>query len=103
MSGDDRAERRAAIETIRHYHEAQLRLLLDHVRDALARLDAGELDAFDVDDLIHRYKRSARELWKFCGQTGSDMLRAARTLDYWRQHGEEPTDWWAAGEPRKRA
>jgi hypothetical protein len=49
-------------------------LLLEHVRDGLRRLDTGELDAFDVDESIQRYKRSARELWKFCGQTDRDML-----------------------------
>ena len=48
MSGDERAERRTAIETMRRYHEAQLRLLLEHVRDALAQMDAGATDAFEV-------------------------------------------------------
>jgi hypothetical protein len=33
------------------------------VREGFARLDAGEIDAFELDDLIHHYKRSARELW----------------------------------------
>jgi len=103
MSPDDREERRAARETITNYHEQQLRWLLEHVRDALGRLDTGELDAFDVDELIHRYKRSARELWKFCGQTDRDMLFAARTLEYRRDQGERPPDWWEAGEPRRRA
>jgi hypothetical protein len=102
MSPDDREERRAARETITNYHEQQLRVLLEHVRDALG-LDTGELDAFDVDELIHPYKRSARELWKFCGQTNRDMLFAARTLEYRRDHGEQPPDWWEAGEPRRRA
>jgi PAS domain-containing protein len=100
--GGDRAQRRAARETIVRYHEEQLLLLLERVRDGFARLDAGEIDAFDLDDLIHRYTRWARELWKFCGQTGSDVLRAARTLEYWREQGEEPPDWWEAGEPRRR-
>lgn len=54
MSNNDRAERRAAIETIRCYHDAQLRLLLEHVRDALEQMDAGALDGFEVDELIHR-------------------------------------------------
>ena len=54
------------------------------------------------DELIHRYKRSTRELWKFCGQTEREMRFAARTLEYWREHGEEPPDWWEAGEPRRR-
>ena len=58
-------------------------------------------DAFELDELIHRYKRSARELWKFCGQTGSDWVTAVRTLEFWAQRGEVP-DWWAAGEPRRR-
>ena len=97
----ERAERRAARERIGAYHEAQLRLLLDRVRDGFSRLDAGELDAFELDELIHRYKRSARELWKFCGQTGSDWVSAVRTLEFWQQQGDVP-DWWAAGEPRRR-
>jgi hypothetical protein len=99
---DDRAQRRAARETIAQYHEEQLLLLLEHVRDGFARLDAGELDAFDVDDLIHHYRRSADELLEFCGQSGSAWLAAARTLEYWREHGEEPPDWWQAGKPRHR-
>jgi hypothetical protein len=88
----ERAERRAARATIGAYNEAQLRLLLDRVRDGFSRLDAGEIDAFELDELIHRDKRSARELWKFCGQTGSDWVTSARTLEFWQQQGEVP-DW----------
>lgn len=98
---DDRAERRAAREFIGHYHEEQLRLLLEHVREGFTRLDAGEIDAFDLDELIHRYKRSARELWKFCGQTGSGWLSAARVLHGLEARGETLPDWWAAGKPRR--
>ena len=97
----DKAERRAARDAIASYHEQQLRELLEHVRAGFAQLDAGEIDAFDLDELIHRYKRSARELWKFCGQTGSQVASAWRTLEYWREHGEQPPDWWQAGEPRR--
>ena len=67
------------------YHEEQLLLLLERVRDGFRRLDAGEIDAFELDDLIHRYKRSARELWKFCGSSGSGWERAAGTLKYLRE------------------
>ena len=98
----ERAQRRAARETIAEYHEEHLLRLLEHVRDGFARLDAGEIDAFDLDDLIHRYGRSARELWKFCGQTGSGWLVATRMLEFWREQEEDPPDWWAAGEPRRR-
>ena len=98
----ERARRRAARELIGAYHEEQLRGLLEHVREGFARLDRGEIDAFELDDLIHRYKRSARELWKFCGSSGSDWVRAAGTLEFLRADGEEP-DWWSAGEPSRRA
>ena len=100
--GGERARRRAAREVIGRYQEQQLRLLLERVRDGFQRLDAGEIDAFELDELIHRYTRSARELWKFCGQSGSEWLTAARTLEYLREQGEEPPDWWQAGEPRRR-
>lgn len=96
----ERAERRAARQAIGDYHEVQLRLLLDErVREGFARLDVGEIDAFE---LIQRYERSARELWKFCGQTASDHVFAARTLAFWRGAGDELPDWWDAGEPRRR-
>jgi hypothetical protein len=98
----ERARRRAARQVIGAYHEEQLGLLLERVRDGFARLDAGEIDVFDLDELIHRHQRSARELWKFCGSSGSQWLSAARTLEYLREQGEEPPDWWAAGEPRRR-
>ena len=48
------------------YHEEQLRELVRHVRLALDGFQAGELDAFEVDELIFQYSRAAKELWKFC-------------------------------------
>ena len=98
----ERARRRAARELIGAYHDEQLRGLLEDVREGFVRLDRGEIDAFELDDLIHRYKRSARELWKFCGSSGSGWERAVRTLEFLRADGEEP-DWWSAGEPYRRA
>ena len=77
-------------------------MLLGHVRASFAQLDAGEIDEFDVDDVIHRYKRSAAELWKFCGSSGGEWQRAANMLTYLREHGEEP-DWWEAGAARRRS
>lgn len=97
----ERSRRRAARETIGAYHDQQLRALLERVRAGFAALDAGEIDPFELDDLIHHYKRSARELWKFCGQTGSDWEYAVRTLQFLRDGGDEP-DWWEAGMPGRR-
>lgn len=98
----EREQRRAARKVTASYHEEQLRLLLERVREGFVRMDAGEIDAFELDELIHRYKRSAQKLWSFCGQTGAQWLTAARTLEYWREHGQAAADWWAAGEPRSR-
>ena len=56
---------------IGEYHEEQLRLLLEHVRDGFDKLDRGELDPFELDELIHRYKRSA--------QTGARKVRCSIT------------------------
>jgi hypothetical protein len=83
------------------YHQEQLGLLLDRVRDGFVSLDAGEIDVFELDELIHRYKRSAAELWKFCGSSGGVWVQAARTVTFWREQGDEP-DWWEAGAPRGR-
>jgi hypothetical protein len=93
-----KAQRRAARQTVGRYHEEQLGRLLEHVRRGFARYDAGEIDAFELDDLIHRYKRSAQKLWGFC--TGS-AEQTAHTIAWMREHAEEP-DWWAAGEPQRR-
>ena len=91
---------RRAAEFIAGYHRDQLRGLLEHVRDGFAQLDAGEIDAFELDDLIHRYKRAARELWKFCAPGGSRMVQAVNALTSQRERGEEP-DWWAGSAPHR--
>jgi hypothetical protein len=96
----ERAQRRAAKKAIAAYHEEQLRGLLEHVREGFARLDAGEIDAFELDDIIHHYKCSARELWKFCGSRGSEWVRAVGMLELLREQNDEP-DWWEAGAPRR--
>jgi hypothetical protein len=33
--------------------------------EAVDRYRAGELDAFDVDQVLFQYSRAAKELWKF--------------------------------------
>jgi hypothetical protein len=71
------------------------------VRDGFARYDAGEIDAFELDDLIHHYKRAARELWKFCAVSRSHVETTARVLEMWSADDDLP-DWWKAGEPRGR-
>jgi len=48
----ERAARRAARELIATYHQRELRDLLEHVREGFARLDAGEIDEFELDDLV---------------------------------------------------
>ena len=97
----ERAQRRAARTTIAAYHEAQLGLLLERVRDGFACLDGGEIDAFELDELIHRYKQAARELWKFCNLSGRSPMSALHALELRREQGEEP-DWWEAGQRRRR-
>ena len=77
-------------------------MLLARVRAGFAELEAGEIDEFDLDEVIHHYKRSATELWKFCAASGGQWQRAANTLTYLREHGEEPR-WWEAGAPRRRS
>ena len=96
----EKADRRAARELIANYHQKHLRALLEHVRVGFAQLDAGDIDEFDLDLLIHHYKRSAAELWKFCGSSGGKWKQAANMLTYMREHGEEP-DWWEMGAPRR--
>jgi hypothetical protein len=96
----DQADRRASRELIAAYHRSELRTLLEHVRAGFSQLDSGEIDEFDMDGLIHHYKRSAAELWKFCGSSGGQWQRAANALTYLREQGDEP-DWWERGATRR--
>ena len=61
-----KSDRRAARETVAAYHEEQLGELVRRVKLAIERFQAGEIDAFEVDEVIFQYSRAAKELWKFC-------------------------------------
>ena len=97
----DKAKHRADWAFLVTYHEAKLVELLEHVRAGFVRYDAGELDAFGLDELIHRYQLAARELWKFCSVSGGRVGTAVRTLELWQERDEMP-DWWQAGERIRR-
>jgi hypothetical protein len=62
-------------------------MLLERVRDAFARYDAGAIDAFELDDLIHHYKRATQKLWSACVGTGSQVESMARLLEWQRARG----------------
>ena len=96
-------ERQADRALIAAYHEARLAELLEHVADAVDRSPAGELDAFAVDDVIHQYKRAARELWRFSwlAGAGAGVELIARLLRDMAAEGDA-IDWWQRGAPRER-
>jgi len=100
-AAQEKAQRRAARAFVASYHQEELRRLLDKVRDGFARLDAGEINEFDLDELIHRYKKAATRLWAFCGSSGSQWQRAAAAIQYRNDQGEPPRDWWAEAESRE--
>jgi hypothetical protein len=62
------------------YHQEQLRALPEHVRDDFARLDTGEIDEFELDDLPPPQARcqEALELLRI------QWLQAASALEYMR-------------------
>ena len=95
-SDNERTRRRAARALVGAYHEEQLRLLLERVRDGFRALDANEIAAADLHELIEHYRRAARELEKFCGSNGSAWEGAARVLVGLNETGEH-VDWWARG------
>jgi hypothetical protein len=100
QAGSSKAERRAARAAVGAYHEAELARLIDHVREGLERYDAGEIDAFELDELIHHYKRATQKLWSFCTGGGAHVYSTARTLEWLRDQGELP-DWWEQATPRR--
>lgn len=95
MGMSTKAERRAAREAVAAYHEAQLAALVEHVGEAVDRFRAGDLAAHEADEVIFQYGRAAKELWKFCNYSNTEI--AARIIA-----DDPPTDWWERGEPRRR-
>src|SRR6266542_131996 len=99
--GGSKESRRVARAVVATYHEAELAGLVEHVAEAIERYRAGDLGAYEVDEAIHRYRKAARELWKFCfgGGSGSYALTVAAVLEDMTARGERH-DWWEAAEPR---
>ena len=89
-----KSERRQAREAVASYHGARLAELVAHVAKATDRFRDGELDPFEVDEVLFQYSRAAKELWKFCN-TGDVELTA-------RQVHEGPAiNWWELGVPTR--
>jgi hypothetical protein len=90
-----KSERRAAREAVAEYHQAQLAALVQHVGEAVDRFRAGQLDVFEVDQVVFQYSRAAKELWKFCN--ASDVEFTTSLIG-----NGPPVDWWERGAPRRR-
>lgn len=95
MLVSDKSERRAARLVIAEYHEAELGNLVARVGEAVDRYRAGELDAFDVDQVLFQYSRAAKELWKYCNLLQVEFAAAMI-------QERPPHDWWERGAPRTR-
>lgn len=100
-SSSEMAKREEARLTVGAYHQEQLRGLLERVREGFERLDAGDLDEFELDDLIHHYKQAAKRLWVFCEAGGGNWTGTAAALADMRARGVE-RDWWAESARRGR-
>lgn len=83
------------------FHQEQLRVLLEHVRVGFMQLDEGGIDEFELDDLIHQYKKAATKLWAFCGGGRGSVTEAANAIDYLQEQGQGPPDWWRQAAPRR--
>ncbi len=90
-----KSERQAAREVVAAYHEARLAELVERVGAAGDRLRAGEVDAFEADQVIFHYSRAAKELWKFCNF--GDVELAAQLI-----RDQDPGEWWERGAPKRR-
>lgn len=90
-----KSDRRAARNAVAAYHEEQLGELVARVEGAIDRYLAGELDAFNVDEIIFQYSCATKELWKFCNLTNIEV--AASIIQE-----QSPADWWERGAPRRR-
>ena len=92
-----KAGRHAARDRASACHQEQPAELLSHVTAAIDRYRAAEIDAYAMEETIHRYHRAAAGLWKFCFARGGGshaehiaglpdgMPAGAETID-WREH-----------------
>lgn len=64
-----------------------------HVAEAVDRHRAGELDAFEVDEVIHHYHKAARKLWTYCQTSGAPAEITASAIRRMNESGES-IDWW---------
>ena len=92
-----KAQRRAAHERVNSYHQARLGELIEQVGQAVDRYRHGELDAFEVDEVIHHYHRAARQLWVFCTQSGVQVELTADLIERLAAD-DKRIDWWQRGE-----
>lgn len=90
-----KSDRQAAREAVAAYHEAQLAGLVELVGSAVDRFRSGQIDAFDVDQVLFQYARAAKELWKFCN-LGDPELVAGLIRD------RPPVYWWELGARKER-
>jgi hypothetical protein len=77
------------------YHHAEWGSLLARVAEAVDRYREGELDAFDVDQVLFQYSRAAKELWKYCNLVQVEIAAAMI-------REQPPPHWWERGAPRRR-
>ena len=98
----EKERRRIARALVGTYYEAELAGLVEHVADAIEQYRAGWIDVHEVDEVIHRYKKATRELWKFCfmGGAGAYAETVAATLERLTAEGDRP-NWWAAAERQR--
>lgn len=94
LAGMSSKSEQAAREAVAAYHVARLAELVQRVGDAVDHFRAGELDAFEVDQVIFQYSRAAKELWKFCNL--ADVEFTASLIG-----DSGPVDWWERGAPRR--
>ena len=80
---------------VAEYHHAQLDELVTRVGEVVDRYRAGDLDAFDVDQVVFQYSRAAKKLWKFCNHVQVEIAAALI-------QEQPPHDWWERGAPRQR-
>jgi len=92
-----RAQRERERERVAEYHDRELRRLVDHLRAALAELDAGKTEAWEFDDVVHHFRRASQKLWAFCFRSA----RAGGRRDRLQEREGESPDWWAVGAPRR--
>ena len=96
-----KAERKAARERLNAYYLRKQQELLAPVIEAIDRYRRGEIDAWEMDYIIHVYHRQSQELYSFAGDVSGGQLGMMIYIIEREEENPEENSWRPKAQYRK--